>query len=117
MEILKWTDLLKEAIEKPGVISQAYSFFHDYSFGNQMLALQRRLRDPGISLRSARALTMRGAFTDALAWLEVHGEAPEIVERWRGLIAEMTESGTLQAPPTRVPPRRRRRRPRRPIVQ
>lgn len=82
----------------------------------QMLALQRRLRDPGLSTRSARALVMRGAFTDALAWLDVHGEAPEIVDRWRQLIAEMTESGTLQGPPTRVPPRRRRRRPRRPIL-
>lgn len=38
---VKWTSLLKEALEKPGVISEAYSFFHDYSFGNQMLALQQ----------------------------------------------------------------------------
>jgi poly(A) polymerase len=81
----------------------------------QMLALQRRLRDANLTQRSARALMARGSFTDALAWLDVHGDAPEIVERWRTLIADLTASGALPAPPTRAAPRRRRRRPRRPV--
>ena len=42
----------------------------------QVLALQRRLRDPNISPRAARALMSRGAFADALTWLEIHGQAP-----------------------------------------
>ncbi len=35
----KWTELLTEAVTKPGVISKAYQSFHGYSIGNQMLAL------------------------------------------------------------------------------
>jgi poly(A) polymerase len=83
----------------------------------QILALQRRLRDPNLSPRAARALMSRGAFGDALTWLDVHGRSPADVERWRGLIAEMTSSGALPEAPRAVPPRRRRRRrPRPPIV-
>ena len=84
----------------------------------QVLALQRRLRDPNISPRAARALMSRSAIADALTWLEVHGKAPADVERWRGIIAEMTSAGTLPDAP-RVPNRRRRRRrgPRRPLPQ
>src|SRR5438128_748757 len=41
----KWSDLLKEAVNKPGVISEAYRAFHGYSIGNQMLAMiQCRMR-------------------------------------------------------------------------
>jgi hypothetical protein len=82
----------------------------------QVLALQRRLRDPNVSPRSARALLARGAFPDALAWLEIHGGAPDAVARWRALVDELKESGTLPAPAPRRPARRRRRRgPRRPV--
>lgn len=35
----QWSTLLREAIEKPGLISAAYSYFHQYSIGNQVLAL------------------------------------------------------------------------------
>ena len=34
-----WDALLIEAVAKPGTISDAYSAFHTYSVGNQMLAL------------------------------------------------------------------------------
>jgi antirestriction protein ArdC len=36
-----WLDLLRQAVEKPGVSSQAYSMFYSYSFGNQLLALHQ----------------------------------------------------------------------------
>ena len=35
----KWAALLSEAVSKPGLISAAYSAFHGYSIGNQILAL------------------------------------------------------------------------------
>lgn len=35
---LKWEDLLKEAVSKPGVISSAYRAFHRFSIGNQIAA-------------------------------------------------------------------------------
>jgi poly(A) polymerase len=85
---------------------------------HQMLALQRRLRDPNLSARAAKALVARGAFPDALAWLEIHGDAPDAVARWRTLLAGLKEDGTMPAPAPRVPARRRRRRgPRRPVQQ
>lgn len=36
---LQWQTLLKEAIDKPGTISQAYRAFHGYSLGNTIAAL------------------------------------------------------------------------------
>lgn len=38
MDNLKFSHLLNEAISKPGIISEAYSMFHNYSIGNQILA-------------------------------------------------------------------------------
>ncbi len=34
-----WAELLKRAVAEPGLISRAYSAFHNYSLGNQLLAL------------------------------------------------------------------------------
>lgn len=48
--IPKWSDLLIEAVTKPGLIMKAYSAFHQYSVGNQILALvqcQMRGLQPG----------------------------------------------------------------------
>ena len=37
--MVSWAALLDEAVRKPGFIHQAYSRFHNYSLGNQLLAL------------------------------------------------------------------------------
>ncbi|MDE3179723.1 MAG: DUF1738 domain-containing protein [Acidobacteriota bacterium] len=37
--MISWAALLDEAVSKPGFIHQAYSRFHNYSLGNQLLAL------------------------------------------------------------------------------
>ncbi len=37
--MVSWAALLDEAVRKPGYIHQAYSRFHNYSLGNQLLAL------------------------------------------------------------------------------
>jgi antirestriction protein ArdC len=45
-----FSTLLAEAVNKPGTIMKAYSAFHNYSIGNQLLALfecQRRGIEPG----------------------------------------------------------------------
>ena len=68
----------------------------------QALQLQPRLQDPELGPRARRAVLHRGAFEDGLIWLEVHGEDPESLERWRALVA----SGGPRAPEK---PRRRRR--------
>src|SRR6516164_3552963 len=36
---IQFRQLLNEAITKPGVLMRAYSLFHQYSLGNQLLAL------------------------------------------------------------------------------
>jgi len=46
----KWSALLIEAVSKPGLIMKAYGAFHQYSIGNQLLALvqcQMRGLQPG----------------------------------------------------------------------
>jgi len=50
VDIPKWSALLVEAVNKPGMIMKAYSNFHAYSIGNQILALvqcQIRGIEPG----------------------------------------------------------------------
>src|SRR5687768_3164221 len=78
----------------------------------QILGLQRRLIDMGLSPRARRALMHRGPFREALTWLEIHGQVPEVIEHWRGFI-EAAASYEGEAPPADAAPRRRRRRRRR----
>jgi hypothetical protein len=50
VDIPKWSALLVEAVNKPGMIMETYSAFHEYSIGNQILALvqcQLRGLEPG----------------------------------------------------------------------
>jgi poly(A) polymerase len=86
----------------------------DVEFLRQILMLQRHLRDANASARHKRAVMHRSAFPAALTWLELHGNAPEIVASWRRLqnetLGEMPEGTT---PSSEGPPRRRRRRRRR----
>ena len=84
-----------------------------------IVGLQRRLRDVTASPRAQRALVHRGVFREALTWLEIHGDAPELVEHWKALLAETGETGqTPETPPEateeqRAPSSHRKRRRRR----
>jgi poly(A) polymerase len=79
----------------------------------QILGLQRRLRDLGASVRAQRALTHRSIFREALTWLEIHGDAPEVVEHWITVLAERGAEEPVADPADGDRPRRRRRRRRR----
>jgi poly(A) polymerase len=82
----------------------------------QILGLQRRLKDVGASVRAKRALTHRGIFREALTWLEIHGDSPELIDHWLGIVAERgaeEPAATEDATPGEPPPYRRRRRRRR----
>src|SRR5713226_4627986 len=49
-DVPKWSALLVEAVNKPGLVMKAYSAFHQYSIGNQLLAMiqcQMRGLQPG----------------------------------------------------------------------
>ena len=76
----------------------------------QILGLQRRLADMGLSPRARRGLMHRAPFREALTWLEIHGQAPEVLEHWRGFIEA---ASTFEGEPEGEMPRPRRRRRRR----
>ncbi len=81
----------------------------------QILALQPRLLDLQSPARAQRGLLHRAVLGEAITWLEVHGDRPEVVAHWRALLAEPQEHppaagedpGSGHAP---YPRRRRRRR-------
>jgi N-terminal domain of anti-restriction factor ArdC len=55
-----WGELLRDAVEKPGRLLEAYTAFHNYSFGNALLALEQCIKR---NLQSGPLNTYRG-------WLE-----------------------------------------------
>lgn len=80
----------------------------------QIVDLQRRLRDLGANPRAQRALAHRGIFREALTWLDIHGNSPEVAEHWKGvLIGEGDAAPAVPVPQGTDIPRRRRRRRRR----
>jgi hypothetical protein len=88
----------------------------------QIISLQRRLRDLTASERAQRSLAHRGIFREALTWMEIHGDSPEVVEHWMGILDEHgdapppPEEGSNGDQPTAaadMPHKRRRRRRRR----
>jgi tRNA nucleotidyltransferase/poly(A) polymerase len=52
----------------------------------QLLSLQSRIADLEMSPRAKRALMHRGPFESALTWFEIHGQAPAVLEHWKGFI-------------------------------
>jgi poly(A) polymerase len=78
----------------------------------QVLSLQRRVIDMNLSPKAKRALMHRGPFREALTWLDIHGQAPDVLEHWRGFIEA---AGTFEGEEVEPRPRRRRRRRRRPM--
>lgn len=82
----------------------------------QIIGLQRRLTDMGLSPKARRALMHRGPFREAMTWLEIHGGAPEVLEHWRGFVEAAGSFEDTPGPPDDEAagrPRRRRRRGRR----
>jgi antirestriction protein ArdC len=59
-----WGELLRNAIEKPGLMLEAYTAFYNYSFGNALLALEQCTRR---NLQPGPLNTYRG-------WLERKGQ-------------------------------------------
>ena len=107
----------KEPILKIGLLPIARG---DTERLRQILSLQSRIADLEMSPRAKRALMHRGPFEDALTWFEIHGQAPAVLEHWKGFI-EALGPEALHAPAEgdggpAAPgdhPRRRRRRSRR----
>ena len=54
----------------------------------QIQQLLPRMLDPNLPPRVVRGLPHRPSFADALTWLEIFGDDPEAVERWKRAYAE-----------------------------
>jgi poly(A) polymerase len=82
----------------------------------QILAIQPRLLDIQAPHRAHRGLLHRAVLNEAVTWLEIHGEHPDVVAHWRALQAEPAPhplaAGNVAADAP-YPRRRRRRRRRR----
>ncbi len=76
----------------------------------QILDLQRRLADAHVSPRARQALMHRSAFADALTWMEIHGQTPELVAHWWSEASSAASSPGEEQPRPRRRRRRRRRR-------
>jgi poly(A) polymerase len=79
----------------------------------QILAMQTRLLDIDAPPRAKQSVMHRSAFEEALTWLDVHGDQPEIVEHWRALQAQAEPVEPSIVAAADGPFRRRRRRRRR----
>ena len=73
-DIPKWSALLIEAVNKPGLIMKAYSNFHSYSLGNQLLALVQGIKDFRFhDLRHTAATRMADCGADAFTLAAIFG--------------------------------------------
>jgi len=82
----------------------------------QLIGLQRRLHDVTASPRAQRALAHRSIFREALTWMEIHGDSPDLVEHWQAIAAHapsVEQGPTTPADEDLQPFRRKRRRRRR----
>ena len=80
----------------------------------QVIAIQPRLLDLQAPPRAQRALLQRSVLDEALTWLDVHGERPEVVAHWRAMKSETpSEAAPAEGETVGVFKRRRRRRRRR----
>ena len=73
----------------------------------QALQAQPKLQDRALGPSAQRGVMHRGSFADAMAWLELHGDDPDFLERWRVLVA--AGGPRKRAAKRRRRPRRRRR--------
>ena len=82
----------------------------------QMFSIIPRLMDVQAPLRGQRGLLHRSSLPEALTWLEIHSDRPDVVEHWRHLLAHRAEHHPAQQTASPEPPvgpyvaRRRRRR-------
>ncbi|HXG54003.1 MAG TPA: hypothetical protein VNJ03_01370 [Vicinamibacterales bacterium] len=87
----------------------------------QMFSILPRLMDLEAPVRAQRGLLHRSSLAEALTWLDIHGDRPDVVAHWRQLQSQRSEHPEEMAADAGSPDpflrrrRRRRRAPRRPL--
>ena len=82
----------------------------------QIFSLMPRVLDIDAPSRAQRSLLHRSSLDEALTWLEIHGDRPDVVAHWRELQAQRQIHEPHHLPASAIagpPPFRRRRRRRR----
>jgi poly(A) polymerase len=80
---------------------------------HQVLALEPRLLEIHAPTRTQRGLLHRSAFPEAVTWLEIHGDHPDVVAHWRQFQQHAMQPHPIAEEVADRPIRRRRRRRRR----
>jgi poly(A) polymerase len=103
--------------EEPTMLGMMQVPRRDLDRLRQLLGLQKRLLDTAAPPRAQRALLARPAFREALTWMEIHGQRPDVVDHWRAVVDEHQdvvvdvtlepEAGAAAGPRRRRPRRRR----------
>jgi poly(A) polymerase len=79
-----------------------------------IMSMQARLLDLTAPSRAQKGLLHRPTLDEAITWLEIHGDRPDVVAHWRNLQAQGVQSPAHEQaadkPPFRVRRRRRGRR-------
>lgn len=118
--------LMEDAKRRYGVSQQWYPALgrlpipkKDVERLTHAIALQPRLMDLDAPQRAQQSLLHRSVFREALTWLEIYGDAPDVVRHWHAMLQDPTPSPNPHAPPPADgfddQRRRRRRRRRRPF--
>jgi hypothetical protein len=83
----------------------------------QIMAIRPRLLDIQAPARAQRGVLHRSVIDEALTWLDIHEDRPDVVAHWRDLQTQgvshqpqAEHEGDIQAPFRRRRRRRRRRR-------
>ena len=79
----------------------------------QIQALVPKLRDIESASRHQHALLSRGVFREALTWLDIYSDERDVVDHWKGVLAEPGAHAVVHAAAAEDLPGRRRRRRRR----
>jgi hypothetical protein len=101
--------------EEPTMLGMMQVPRRDIDRLRQLLGLQKRLLDTAAPPRAQRALLARPAFREALTWMEIHGQHPEVVDHWRAVVDEHQDVvvDVMLEPEAGAAAGSRRRRPRR----
>ena len=75
----------------------------------QITQLVPRLIDPALPPRVARGMHHRPVFSDTLVWLEIFGDAPDAVEKWKQARHTRQHRRRVPHPPLKAASRARRR--------
>jgi hypothetical protein len=97
--------LMDDANRKFGVNEQWYPALgrlpiprKDVERLGQLLHLLPRLHETSSPSRAQHALLNRSAFRDALTWLEIYGDAPDVAAHWREVLKEAPAPAQEGAP-------------------